>query len=90
VSEPIRSCIGCRRKATQDELTRVARRPDGSLGIGRTLHGRGAWLCTGSLQCFELAVRRKAFSKALRGAVDERDIERLRTEFMRSGPAARD
>jgi hypothetical protein len=31
-----------------------------------------------------------AFSKALRGAVDEHDIERLRTEFMRSGPAARD
>ncbi len=90
VKTAIRSCVGCRRKATQDDLTRIARLPDGSLGIGRTLPGRGAWLCAGSLHCFELAVRRKAFAKALRGAVDEHDIERLRTEFMRSGSTARD
>ena len=88
--DPIRTCIGCRRKATQDQLTRVGREPDGSLGMGRTLLGRGAWLCAGSLPCFELAVRRKAFPKALRSAVDEHDIERFRTEFLRSGQAARD
>ena len=88
--DPIRSCIGCRRRAPQDELTRVARRQDGSLAIGRTLPGRGAWLCAGSLPCFELAVRRRDFAKALRATVDEHDIERVRTEFLQSGPAARD
>ena len=87
---PIRSCIGCRRKAPQDELTRIARQADGSLSVGRRLPGRGAWLCAGSLPCFELAVRRRLFAKALRATVDEHDIERIRTEFLRSGPAARD
>jgi len=88
--EPVRSCIGCRRKATQSDLIRIARRPDGSLGVGRTLPGRGAWLCAGSLRCFELAVRRRAFPKALRASVDEHDIERVRTEFIGSVSAARD
>jgi len=90
MSTPVRSCIGCRRKAPQDELTRIARHPDGSLAVGRRLPGRGAWLCAGSLPCFELAVRRRAFGKALRTTVDEQDVERVRTEFMRFGPTVRD
>jgi predicted RNA-binding protein YlxR (DUF448 family) len=87
---PVRSCIGCRRKAGQDELTRIARRKDGSLAVGRTLPGRGAWLCAGSLRCFELAVRRRAFAKALRATVDEHEVERVRTDFLGRGLAARD
>jgi len=87
---PVRSCIGCRRKRTQAELTRIVRRLDGSLAVGRRLPGRGAWLCAGSLPCFELAVRRHAFAKALRATVEEHDIESVRTEFLRFGQAARD
>jgi uncharacterized protein len=90
VTAPIRSCIGCRRKAPQPELTRITRRTDGSLSVSRTMPGRGAWLCAGSLPCFELAVRRRAFSKALRATVEEHDIERVRTEFLQSVSAARD
>jgi predicted RNA-binding protein YlxR (DUF448 family) len=31
--------------ASPSELVRVARRPDGSLAVGRHEPGRGAWLC---------------------------------------------
>ena len=59
----IRTCVGCRRRGPQGELTRVARARDGSLAVGRTLPGRGAWLCAGSLRCFELAVRARALPR---------------------------
>ncbi len=87
---PVRTCIGCRRAVAPDALVRVAKGPEGSLAIGRRLPGRGAWLCAGSLPCFELAVRRKAFGRALRTPVDEHEIERVRTEFLRTGPALTD
>jgi predicted RNA-binding protein YlxR (DUF448 family) len=59
------------------------------LGVGRTLVGRGAWLCAGSLGCFEQAVRRKAFSRALRGPVTDAEIDALRTNFVRTCENAR-
>ena len=75
-----RTCIGCRRKAAPDELVRVIRREDGRLEVGRTLPGRGAWVCAGSPACVESAQRRRAFDRALRGPVDPRSVERLRAE----------
>ena len=45
---------------------RVIRREDGRLEVGRTLPGRGAWLCAGSVACLEAAITRKAFARALR------------------------
>jgi predicted RNA-binding protein YlxR (DUF448 family) len=75
-----RTCIGCRRRAAPDELVRVIRREDGRLEVGRTLPGRGAWLCAGSPACIEAAQRRRAFDRALRGPVDAGSVERLRVE----------
>ena len=49
MSSPVRTCIGCRRVAPADELVRVARRPDGSLAVGRHEPGRGAWLCAAAV-----------------------------------------
>jgi predicted RNA-binding protein YlxR (DUF448 family) len=68
---PIRTCIGCRERATRSELLRVVIGSDAS---GQsvvspdprgTAPGRGAHLhpTTG---CYDLAVRRRAFSRALR------------------------
>ena len=62
--------------APPDELVRVVAQPGGGLAVGRTLPGRGAWLCAGSEACLHLAGRRKAFDRALRtpvraGAVDD-------------------
>ena len=78
---PLRTCIGCRTRRPQPELTRIARTGDGSLALGRTLPGRGAWLCQGSLECFDAAVRRRALTKALAVDVAPGDLERLRTDF---------
>jgi predicted RNA-binding protein YlxR (DUF448 family) len=66
---PQRTCVGCRRVAGPDALVRLSRRPDGGLAVGRGEPGRGAWLCAGSVACFEAAVRRKALSRALRAEV---------------------
>jgi len=46
------------------------------VAFGRTLPGRGAWLCQSTLPaCAALALRRKAFDRALRGPVDPRSVE---------------
>ena len=45
-TEPIRTCVGCRRSAGKTELIRVVRRPDGAValdGSGRQA-GRGAYV----------------------------------------------
>ena len=77
-----RTCVGCRRRAPLGELVRVIRRRDGTLEVGRTLPGRGAWLCEGSPACVDLAERRQAFSRALRAPVGPAAIAALRTDLV--------
>nr|WP_176879479.1 YlxR family protein [Prauserella marina] len=63
---PVRTCIGCRRRALIGELLRVVA-TDGRLAVDtrRRLPGRGAWLHP-SLDCLSAAERRRAFPRALR------------------------
>ena len=77
---PVRTCIGCRQRATAAELLRVVATPSAT-GPGEPVRavpdprhrapGRGAWLHRDP-GCVELAERRRAFARALRvpGAVD--------------------
>ena len=67
MTEPIRSCIGCGRKAPQGELLRFAA-ADGKLVPGTGVVGRGAYTCR-RLACFERAVSRRAFNRTLRKTV---------------------
>jgi predicted RNA-binding protein YlxR (DUF448 family) len=67
VTEPIRSCIGCGRKAPQGQLLRFAAL-DGRLVPGAGVPGRGAYTCR-RLPCFERAVSRRAFNRTLRKTV---------------------
>jgi predicted RNA-binding protein YlxR (DUF448 family) len=67
VTEPIRSCIGCGRKAPQGQLLRFAA-VDGQLVPGAGIPGRGAYTCR-RLACFERAVSRRAFNRTLRKTV---------------------
>ena len=60
---------------------RVVRLGDGSLVPGRTLPGRGAWLCRGSAVCVDSALKRRAFERALRAPVDVGAVGRLRQEL---------
>ena len=82
---PERTCIGCRRKSGPAGLVRVARRPDGSLAVGRGEPGRGAWLCAGSESCFDAAVRRRAFSRSLRSEVPGHELAWLRERLLSEG-----
>ena len=67
-------------------LVRVVRLGGGALALGRGRPGRGAWLCRDSPACIDLAQRRRAFDRALRGPVDHRDGGPIRVA-LRSGPA---
>jgi predicted RNA-binding protein YlxR (DUF448 family) len=62
-------------------LVRVVAVDGDGVAVGRTLPGRGAWLCAGSEDCLERAVKRSALGRALRApvAVDAATAEPLRT-----------
>ncbi|MEX0426407.1 YlxR family protein [Nocardioides sp. DS6] len=68
---PVRTCVGCRKRAAKRELLRVTAGsgPDGQTVVvpdpSATAPGRGAHLHP-TKECYELAVRRKAFTRALR------------------------
>ena len=60
---------------------RVVRFVDGAVVPGRTLPGRGAWLCRDSAGCIDSAQQRRAFDRALRGSVGDGAVGRLRREL---------
>ncbi|MFS3129651.1 YlxR family protein [Nocardioides sp. Bht2] len=67
---PVRTCIGCRKRATKNELLRVVAGSDvdGQAVVPDprgTAPGRGAYLHR-DVECLDLAVRRRAFARALR------------------------
>ena len=68
---PVRTCIGCRKRASRRELLRVTAGSDrnGQPAVvpdpDGTAPGRGAHLHP-TTACYDLAVRRKAFARALR------------------------
>ena len=64
--DAVRTCVGCRGRASRTALIRVAQR-NGELVFDErgVLPGRGAWLHPTS-ECLEAAVRRRAFARALR------------------------
>ena len=74
---PIRSCVGCGRRAPQGDLRRLVAR-DGALVPGHARRpGKGAYTCR-RLQCYERAVERNAFARTLKAPCDDRT---------RTGPA---
>jgi predicted RNA-binding protein YlxR (DUF448 family) len=66
VSEAVRTCAGCGRKAPQGELQRFTA-AEGALTPGRG-PGRGVYTCK-RLSCFERAASRRAFNRTLRQSV---------------------
>jgi predicted RNA-binding protein YlxR (DUF448 family) len=63
-------------------MVRVAAALDGGLHAGRTAPGRGAWLCDEA--CFDQALRRGAFERALRRAVTKPELRALRATLFDS------
>lgn len=54
--------------------------------VGRQEPGRGAWVCLGAPECFEQAVKRRAFERALRVAPGTIHIEGLRARLYGAAP----
>ncbi|CUR53871.1 conserved hypothetical protein [metagenome] len=89
---PVRTCVGCRERAAKSELLRVVAGTDAEgrpvlvPDPAQTAPGRGAHLHP-VIACFDLAVRRKAFPRALRvqGALDSEAVgEHLRESTART------
>ena len=78
-NQPQRTCIGCRKKGPRSELLRLVSDTGGSSAVvvdeRRRMAGRGAWLHP-SEACLALAVKRRAFGRALNGATGTADVER--------------
>jgi uncharacterized protein len=65
---PVRTCVACRRRRRQEDLLRVARRPEGTVlpdAPGARAEGRGAYLCP-DRDCIKRAVRSGRLNQALR------------------------
>jgi uncharacterized protein len=73
-SGPVRTCIGCRRRAAKNELLRVVAGSDAdgqpviSPDPNGRAPGRGAHMHP-TIECLDQAVRRRAFTRALRVTV---------------------
>ena len=79
MSEPVRTCAGCGRKAPKHELVRFVAL-EGSLTPSEHGPGRGVYTCR-RLSCFERAAARRAFNRTLRRSVRvEPKLARLYTE----------
>ena len=70
----MRRCIACRESRPQDELMRFTF-SDGVLRADGTkpADGRGIYLCR-DRECIDTALKRRAFSRALRRNVDAEEI----------------
>jgi len=76
--QPQRTCVGCRTTLPQTSLVRCATGPHGPI-VSRTAAGRGAWLC--SLECFDLAAKRRGFERAWKQSVEADALATLRIAF---------
>ncbi len=76
MAEPIRMCAGCRRRAPQSELLRLAWRE--GLGVvldaDRRLPGRGVNL---HRECADLVLRNRGVGRGLRREVDGDQLREL-------------
>ncbi|ALJ21117.1 DNA-binding protein [Microbacterium sp. No. 7] len=77
--DPVRTCVGCRARASRSSLLRVVVR-DGVLipDEKAVLPGRGAWVHD-TPECIDNALRRRAFVRALRvsGPLDTQTIQHI-------------
>lgn len=77
-----RTCVACATSGDKATLVRIVRGADGEVSVdpsGRA-PGRGAYVCR-SQACFDAAMRKHAFDRALRVRLDDAARERLVREF---------
>ncbi|NQX27948.1 YlxR family protein [Microbacteriaceae bacterium VKM Ac-2854] len=79
--DAVRTCIGCRLRTPRASLLRLVS-PQNEVVVDprAVMEGRGAWLHD-SHECYELAVKRRAFGRAFRSreALDTHRVEQYVT-----------
>ena len=78
---PMRRCVGCMTSFPKKDIVRLVS-ADGKMIIDTKgkMNGRGAYLCR-SLDCFDMAVKKKRFSYALGGQMTPEEIKTFREEY---------
>ena len=75
--EAVRTCVGCRTRASRSALLRVVAVDSHLVSDERaSMPGRGAWVHP-TRECVDAAIRRRAFLRALRvsGSLDTQTFE---------------
>ncbi|OGO16727.1 MAG: hypothetical protein A2Z15_05760 [Chloroflexi bacterium RBG_16_50_11] len=77
-AQPQRTCAACRKIKPKREMVRLARTPGGDveIDISGKREGRGAYLCR-DRACWEKALKGKQLEHALKGNINQNDLERL-------------
>lgn len=81
VNVPMRRCVGCMQSKPKQELLKVAGK-DGAVAVDRSgrAHGRGVYICR-SLECMELAKKKRAIPRGLHIEVSQERMEELFKEL---------
>jgi predicted RNA-binding protein YlxR (DUF448 family) len=76
MSNPARTCLGCRRVRPKASLVRLRRRPDGVVVVDGTRRagGRGAYVCADAA-CIERVLQRGRLTHAFRTSSCEAGAE---------------
>jgi len=82
VSQPVRTCVGCRGRAEKSELVRLVWQQSVVIDLAQRQPGRGVYLHPGP-DCLAQAVRRRALGRALR--VSGVDSETLTRRWVEAG-----
>lgn len=81
---PLRTCIGCGEKKAKRELLRIVRTEDGRVFFDSTgkASGRGTYICP-KIECLDLALKKKAFSYALKCEISVEVLNTLKETLTR-------
>ena len=75
----MRKCIACGEHKPKKELIRVVKSNEDEVTVDFTgkANGRGAYICNDK-KCFELAIKKNAFNRALETKIEDSVYEKLK------------
>ena len=81
--EPIRTCIGCRKKSHPRELLRISRHPEKGVIVVESgaAPGRSAYLCR-TAECIEAGLSKSRLSRSLKTPLSPNEIEAIQKELI--------
>lgn len=79
---PERTCVVCRKKFSQDELTRISLNKSGDIHIDEDskTEGRGAYICK---NCADKCVKTRAINRAYKRNVPDKIYEEIKAKLVK-------